>query len=134
MQGILLLRKSRKLNRKDIIFLGILILAALAFLLWFLIGYRQEGSRVEITVDGNLYGIYALEESQEIPIKIDGTVTNLLVIEDGQANMRKGDCPDQICVNHASVSHVGESIVCLPNRVVVNVIGEAQSEIDSVAK
>ncbi len=122
------------MNRKDIVFLGILFLVALAFLLWFLIGYRQEGSQVEITVDGNLYGIYALEKNQEIPIKIEGTVTNLLVIEDGQANMRKGDCPDQICVNHAPVSHVGESIVCLPNRVVVNVIGEAQSEIDSVAK
>ena len=122
------------MKKRDVVFLGILILAGLICLLWFLLAYRKDGSRVEITVDGNLYGIYALEKSQEIPIKIDGTVTNILVIKDGQANMQKGDCPDQICVKHIPISHAGESIVCLPNRVVVNVIGDEQPELDSVVQ
>lgn len=123
-----------KLKKKDVIFLGILFLAALAFLLWFLLGYRKPGSRVEITVDGELYGTYALDENLEIPIRIDGIVTNLLVIEDGEANMKEADCPDQICVNHVPVSHTGEDIVCLPNRVVVRVVGEDDARLDSVVK
>ncbi len=123
-----------KLKKRDIIFLGILLLIALAFLLWFLLGYRKAGSSVEITVDGKLYGTYALDEDQEVPIRVDGSVTNLLVIADGEANMKEADCPDQICVNHVPVSHTGENIVCLPNRVVVSVVGEEAPELDSVVK
>lgn len=123
-----------RLRKKDVIFIGILLFISLLLLLWFLLGYRKTGSSIEITVDGELYGTYALNEDQEIFIRVDGAVTNLLLIEDGQANMREADCPDQICVNHASISHTGENIVCLPNRVVVSVIGEKAQELDSVVR
>ena len=36
--------------------------------------------------------------------------------------MTDADCPDKICVNHATISDVGESIVCLPHRVVVEIV------------
>ena len=123
-----------KLNKKDLIFLGILAALALGFLLWFLFGYRESGNQVEITVDGALYGTYDLEKEQEIPIEIEGKVTNILSIQGGEARMTKADCPDQICVRHAAISHVGENIVCLPNRVVAAVVGEEEPQMDSVAQ
>lgn len=123
-----------RLSKKDVIFIGILLFIALLLLLWFLLGYRKAGSSIEITVDGELYGTYALNEDQEIFIRVDGAVTNLLLIEDGQADMKVADCPDQICVNHAPISHTGENIVCLPNRIVVRVIGEKAQELDSVVR
>ncbi len=127
-------RGLSRLQKKDFIFLGILALVAIAFLLWFLLGYRKSGNRVEITVDDEFYGTYDLNEEQEIPIEIGGTVTNILLIRDGEADMTEADCPDQICVRHVSISHVGENIVCLPNRVVVSVTGEEEPQLDSVAQ
>lgn len=127
-------RSYAKLKKKDFVFLGILLLIALVFLLWFLLGYRKAGSSVEITVDGELYGTFSLDEDREVPIRVNGSVTNLLVIADGEANMKEADCPDQICVNHVPVSHTGEDIVCLPNRVVVRVVGEETPELDSVVR
>ena len=45
---------------RDGVFLGVLGVLAVAFLLWFLLGYRKTGLEVEITVDGALYGTYSL--------------------------------------------------------------------------
>ena len=44
--------------------------------------------------------------------------------KDGKASMAKADCPDKICVNHAAISKKGETIVCLPHKVVVEVVDE----------
>lgn len=55
-------------------------------------------------------------------IKIPGIVGEcILVIKDGEANMQEADCPNQICVHHSPISHKGETIVCLPNRVIVEI-------------
>ena len=53
--------------------------------------------------------------------------------------MTEADCPDKICVNTGKISKIGETIVCLPHRVVVEIQGEvSQSDsddsIDSVVK
>ena len=56
-------------------------------------------------------------------IEIPGKVGKcFLVISDGKADMESADCPNQICVHHSAISHTGETIVCLPNRVVIEVI------------
>ena len=45
-----------------------------------------------------------------------------MVISDGKVRVDLADCPDGICVAHRPIFRDGESIVCLPNRVVVTVI------------
>ena len=55
-------------------------------------------------------------------IKIQGKVGEcILIIKDGEAYMQEADCPNQICVHHSPVSHKGETIVCLPNRVIIEI-------------
>ena len=82
---------------------------------------------VRITVDGVVQGTYSLEKDNEIAITGDGW-TNNLVIKNGYADMTEADCPDKICVNHVKISQVGESIVCLPHKVVVEIVGEKQKD------
>ena len=85
---------------------------------------------MEITVDGEVFGTYDLTEDQTV--EIDDT--NRLVIKDGEARMEWADCPDQICVDHRAVSRNGESIICLPNQVVVTVASSEESDVDAVAQ
>ena len=55
-------------------------------------------------------------------IKIPGKVGEcILIIKDGEAYMQEADCPNQICVHHSPVSNKGETIVCLPNRVIIEI-------------
>ena len=125
----------RKLNKRDFILLLILISAALGLLTWFWFGHQEKGAMVEVTVDGELYGTYSLKEEQKVPITSKTSrggkeTVNDLVIADGKADMVQADCPDKLCVRQAAISHVGETIVCLPNRVVVTIIGEEAAEMD----
>ena len=43
------------------------------------------------------------------------------MIEDGSVRMEWADCPDQLCVQHRGISRDGESIICLPNQIVISV-------------
>lgn len=54
----------------------------------------------------------------------EGTSYNLLSVSDGKVVVESADCKDQICVRHKSVSSKGESIICLPHRLVVEIVGD----------
>ncbi len=95
---------------------AVLVIACLASV--FLYGGRERGSCVLVQVDGTEYGTYDLYTDQVIEI---GT-SNRLEIRDGEAFMAYAECPDQLCVHMAPISQVHELIVCMPNRVAVEVV------------
>lgn len=107
---------------------AILVLAGIGFLIYTSFG-RQTAGIVKVIVDGELFGIYSLEKEQEIKIND----TNRMMIKDGQADMIEADCPDQICVDHQTISKNKETIVCLPNKVLVEIVGGEDVEMDAVA-
>ena len=76
-----------------------------------------------IEIDGNTFGSYPLSENRTVEIRTGegGEELNLLVIKDGQAFVETASCPDGICSAHKPISREGESIVCLPHRVVITV-------------
>ena len=117
--------------KKNDWFLAAGILAAAAILLCFQI-FRKTGDQavVSITVDGVLYGTYSLDKDRTVEIND----TNRLEIRGGYAQMVWADCPDQVCVNHRSINRDGESIICLPNQVVVSIENGEASDVDGIAQ
>lgn len=105
--------------RNDVIFIAILLLAACLLGAGYLL-LRGEGDTVEVTVDGEVWGVYPLDRDRRVEISV-GENRNLLIIEGGKAYVAEASCPDGICAAHRPISKEGESIVCLPNRVVVTV-------------
>lgn len=123
------------MKKADFILVGI-ILAAVGVLLFVLYGLNgNSGEYVQIEVDSQVVEVLPLDKDCEYEIKSDSGAVNTLVIKDGCAKMTQADCPDKICVNHKAISLSGESIICLPHKVVVCVIDEksSDSEIDAVA-
>lgn len=118
------------MKKNDLILAAAVILTACAVLAFQYCSRSGGEQYVEITVDGDLYGTYSLNE--DCTIRINGT--NRLVIKDGHAEMDWADCPDQICVNHSPVNKNGESIICLPNKVVVSVVSPEESGLDGIAQ
>lgn len=109
--------------RNDIIFISALLLMAAAGLVYLFV-FRDSGNVVEVTVDGEVYGVYSLSENITCEIRTGKNDENInrFVIADGKVYMQDASCPDGICVAHRPIFRDGESIVCLPNRVVVTVI------------
>lgn len=49
---------------------------------------------------------------------------NIIEIKDGAVRVKEADCRDKICVNHRPISKTGETVVCLPHKLVVEIEGE----------
>lgn len=117
------------MKRNDLILAGVLVaIALLSGILLFLL--RKPGNIVVITVDGQEFGEYPLDEDRVIDIN----GTNVIRIKDGEAKMIQADCPDKLCMDQKAISSSQESIICLPNRVVAVIEGERDPDgIDAVA-
>ena len=126
-------RVNRK-HRNDGIFIAVLLLTLfLAGAAFFFL--REEGDTVTVSVDGKHYGTYPLHTDLTLSIRTgeDGEEENLLVIRDGTARVESATCPDGICAAHKPISREGESIVCLPHRVVITVHTSDGEEPDLIA-
>ncbi len=127
---------TKKSYKNDIILILFFLIIGLGTLVYIQF-HGKSGAEVKVSVNNKEYGVYSLDKDQTITIGEDDW-ENILVIKDGKANMTKADCPDKICVNHAAISKKGETIVCLPHKVVVEVInqGKTQSgdQIDIISK
>ena len=111
--------KDMKKVRNDVILILIFVfVTAVSAVLYF--SFQQDGSRAVVIQNGREFAAYSLNDNITREIT-DGTNTNVLVIEDGKARVLQATCPDKICVNHRPVSKAGETIVCLPAKLVIEI-------------
>ena len=145
------------MTKADIGFLfGILALAFLGLL--FLQQHREKGSYMEVSYDGAALGKISLSgHEEEYYLLTDGALQklekekdmewtaqiaqieekqkgnyNIFMCRNGEVRMIKSNCPDLLCVHHYPVSATGETIICLPHKVVIAISGEKGKELDGV--
>ena len=122
--------RGTKMKKNDWILAGCVVLICAAVLVLRYFGGQESGGRVIVSVDGEEYSTYSLSEERTVRIGD----TNRLAIKNGAVEMEWADCPDQICVHHTEISRNGESIICLPNEVVVTIESGRSSEVDAVTQ
>ena len=115
------------IKKADIILL-IVILAVGIPLAVLSLSSGTGGDKVKISLNGKVYGTYPLHEDRVIEVSEDGH-TNHITIKDGQVSMSYSTCRNQVCVNTGAISETKDAIVCLPNRVVVEIISSDSGSI-----
>jgi hypothetical protein len=100
----------------------LLLIASILFLSSQLI--NQEGNRVNIIVDGDSFDTYPLHSSHEVSIEDLRAGKLIIKIESGFVWVTHSTCPDRLCVKHRKINKTGESIICLPNRVAIEITGD----------
>lgn len=114
-----------------LLFLGI-ITAVLLLLIRGSDGTR--GSILEVYVNNELYGTYDLNISRDIVIE-NGDCRNVILIENNNAIMKEASCNNANCIKQGAICNSGDSVVCLPNRVVMLIKGyDEESGIDAVTQ
>lgn len=48
---------------------------------------------------------------------------NVILCQNGEVQMTESSCPDLICVHHRAIGMAGENIICLPHKIVIEIIG-----------
>ncbi|MBQ2815231.1 MAG: NusG domain II-containing protein [Clostridia bacterium] len=119
--------KSNKIKkvRNDIILVAIILsLSLIGFLIFKLT--MKDGNHISVSINGKEKYSYSLSDSIETDIITgeNGENTNTLVIKDCKAYIKSATCPDKICVGHRPISKDGETIVCLPHKIVISVTEE----------
>lgn len=114
------------LKKKELIFLVVLALSAAALWAGSRFFSKDSNDMIQITVGGELFGTYSLDEEQTIEIND----TNICEIKNGEAKMIHATCPDHLCMEQNPVDSHGGTIVCLPNKVVIEG-GESASSDDN---
>lgn len=113
---------NSKHSRDLILALAVLAAAALLFA-----GRKQWASKspaaVTISVDGEEIMTLDLNQENDQIIESPGGGRNRVIIKDGAVHMEEASCPDKVCIRQGTISETGQSIVCLPNRVIVTITG-----------
>ena len=92
-----------------------LLLAGMS--VWLLLGGEQTGY-AEVYSDGKL--VVTLDLSKDTEYRFErGEAWNLLSVRDGKISVISASCPSQDCVHTGRITRAGQSIVCLPEQVIV---------------
>ncbi|MBQ9765063.1 MAG: NusG domain II-containing protein [Lachnospiraceae bacterium] len=108
------------LKRNDVLLvLGILLTVVILYIVRGLVMSGASSDYIEVRLDGKLIAEYSLDEDREEVIYAPDGGYNILTIRDGKVAVKEADCPDKHCVNKGFVSGQNETIICLPNRLVI---------------
>ena len=94
---------------------------------------KNSNLNAEISINGELYKIVSLEDNeQEIEIETE-LGRNVIKIHNKGAEVIEADCPDHVCIDTGFKDRAGDMIVCLPNKVAVEIKGNTEVEIDELS-
>ena len=86
--------------------------------------------QAKITSAGEVISVVDLAVDQEFTVTAPGGGSNTVTVKNGAIAVTAADCPDHYCM-HRGFCTGGTQIVCLPNRLVISFLDEA--EVDFVA-
>ena len=113
------------MKKNDFILTGIILIIAVLIMLFI---PKERGNISKIMVDGTLYSTISLDKNQKIYIN----ETNVATVENGEIYMESATCPDKLCINQGRIYDSSKKIVCLPNKVIIEVLKD--SNIDTVVR
>lgn len=114
------MKKSRK---ADVILIAAIVLVGVIIGVILLLS-KHDGKYVQVRVAGQVEKVFPLSQDVEYEIAGRDGGSNLLIIRDGKAWVEEADCPDKLCKNMGKISRSGQSVVCLPHEVVVEIVDE----------
>jgi hypothetical protein len=115
--------RQRMFKKKDLFLIIIIMITSVFFIITSVIKKGTSPNTVKITISGLEYASYSLYNDREVEIS-NGYGNNKIVINNGMVFISEADCPDKYCVKHKPISKSGESVICLPHKLVVEITGE----------
>lgn len=73
-----------------------------------------------------------IDKPETFLIKSTNGNSNTIKVEKGNISILEATCPDQICVKAGSISKPGDTLVCLPNKLIIVIDGKASHKEDGI--
>lgn len=115
---------------------GALLLGTAGWAIWKYVTQAQSDVGVaEISVDGEVQYTFDLSNKYDTPLLVSvpaGSEDNVVQVETGKISMYSATCPDHICMKTGAISKPGETIVCLPHKVVITIAEKGAGNADAI--
>lgn len=87
---------------------------------------RTQEKQLVILSDGEIFMKVPISDHTNLgPILVTSREGFLyVVVNEGKVKVIESTCKDKLCIKQGEISKVGESIVCLPNRISISIVGE----------
>lgn len=122
----------KTLKKGDFVIFAIILIIAIICLVPF-ISTQTDQLVCEISQDNKIIHKIILNKGYKDKITIETQNGNSVIcIEDNSVWFESSDCPDQVCVHTGKLTHAGQIAVCLPNKVIIKLIGQ-ENQIDAIA-
>lgn len=119
-----------------IVVCAVIVVSTGGWIAWRQIQRQERANGVAaISVDGQVLYTYDLNKCYYVPETIsipEGSADNVIEIGTGYVKMQSAACPDHLCVKTGQISKPGESIVCLPHRVMITIVKRGTEDADTV--
>lgn len=116
------------MKRLDYILIAFIMVVSILGLIFVKVT-NKEGTSCKVYLNGQVYGSYLLDKTQNVDIIVGDRITNTIQIEDGSVKMIYADCPDKVCINQGEIDGSIETICCAPNNIIV-VIDDTTKEVE----
>lgn len=108
-----------KIRVADIIVILVLVLLATLLIVFHNIS-SNDTEKATIQTDSKTY-VYNLSENKSFNIESNG-ITYLIEIKDGKIGVLDSSCPSGVCIHTGSISRNGESIICIPGKLIIKIV------------
>ena len=131
------MNKKEKITfrRGDAVTIALVIAFALGMILFLsLHSFSEENLKVQIWQNGEMLQEWPLTSDREFVV--EGEYRNTIVTKEGRVAVSESNCPGEDCVHTGWISRSGRSIVCLPNRIEVRIVGgvSGENDVDAVVR
>lgn len=123
------------LTKFDIILIVLIFIVTISFNFLFATYNKvsDENATVVVYFGDNIYKKLPLNVDDEVAIKTD-LGENIFKIHDGYVDMIDASCKDKYCIHEESIHYNNQTIVCLPNKIILSIVSSDESEIDTIAR
>ena len=121
------------ITKADIVLILILLIISFLPLLSYI--DKSNGDSFTITLDNHKYGEYSL--SNDTTFAIDGNIGEIdILVENGKVCIVETSCPKKICKKFGATSSVLKPIVCIPNKLIieVNMNNPKEEKLDAILR
>lgn len=121
-----------KPKKSDLFLLAGILLICIILYAGYCLLFHDKGAYVDIIINNKVVKTLPLNKDITYTINTDDNQKNVLQIKNGTAFIRDANCPDKLCVHQKAISKEGETLVCLPHKVIVKIRTDESTSFDSI--
>lgn len=123
------------MNKSDIKLIIIILLIAITVLFVIAIIDKNNSKEALVYYDNNLVLTIDLNESEEKIYIVDGFNGEVKIIAgNGKIKVDEEESPLHLCSKQGFIEESYESIVCLPNKIVIKISSKRKKDLDTILR